>query len=100
MIWLSLMHPPFWFSTLESKQAMLILLEGNLRSLTLGSLIVSSECPYMVLILDPSTSNTQEHIKLIDRLSDSSNCLIDCILHPSMEQTSIELNTSLCFIGV
>ena len=26
------MHPPFWFSTLESKKAMLILLEGNLRT--------------------------------------------------------------------
>ena len=29
-----LMYPPFWFSTLESKKAMLILLEGNLRSLS------------------------------------------------------------------
>jgi len=27
MIWLGLMHPPFWFSMLESKKATLILLE-------------------------------------------------------------------------
>src|SRR5882724_8328800 len=29
---LGLMYPPFWFSTLESKKAMLILLEGNIRT--------------------------------------------------------------------
>jgi len=28
------MYPPFWFFTLESKKAMLILLEGNLRPLS------------------------------------------------------------------
>src|SRR5882724_2447893 len=32
LIWSGLMYPPFWFSMLESKKAMLILLEGNLRS--------------------------------------------------------------------
>src|SRR5882724_10901003 len=32
LIWLGLMYPPFWFSTLKSKKATLILLEGNLRT--------------------------------------------------------------------
>src|SRR5882724_11764564 len=32
LIQLGLRYPPFWFSTLESKKAMLILLEGNLRT--------------------------------------------------------------------
>jgi len=68
MIWLGLIYPPFWFSMLESKQATLIFLEGNSISLTLGSLIISSECPYTAPILDPSASNMQEHIKFIDRL--------------------------------
>ena len=99
MIELSLMHPPFWFSMLKYKQATLILLEGNLRSLTPGSLIISSKCPYMVPILDPSASNMQEHINLIDRLTDPSDHLINHISHPPMEQTLTELNT-LCFICV
>jgi len=33
MIQYGLMYPPFWFSTLKSKRLMLILLEGNSRSL-------------------------------------------------------------------
>src|SRR5882724_3718458 len=32
LIQLGLMYPPFWFSMLESKKAMLILLEGNSRT--------------------------------------------------------------------
>src|SRR5882724_1695240 len=32
LIQLGLMYPPFWFSMLESKKAMFILLEGNLRT--------------------------------------------------------------------
>jgi len=31
MIQFGLMHPPFWFSMLETKKAMLILLEGNIE---------------------------------------------------------------------
>src|SRR5882724_8163414 len=31
LIQLGLMYPPFWFSMLESKKAMLILLEGNIE---------------------------------------------------------------------
>ena len=31
LIQLGLMYPPFWFSTLKSKKAMLILLEGNIE---------------------------------------------------------------------
>ena len=34
LIWLCLIYPPFWFSMLKSKKATLILLEGNLRSLS------------------------------------------------------------------
>src|SRR5882724_2488122 len=99
MVQLSLMYHSFWFSKLESTQAMLILLEGNSRSLTLGSLIISSKHPYSVPILDPLASNTQEHIKLIDRLSDTSDHIIDHILHPPVEQTSTEPNIS-CFIWI
>src|SRR5882724_10293095 len=42
-----LMYPPFWFSMLESKKAMLILLEGNLRTSYLkkrGSSYPPSSC--------------------------------------------------------
>ena len=88
MIQFCLIYPPFWFSMLKSKQAILILLEGNSRSLTLGSHIVSCEHPHMVLILDLSTSNMLEHTKLIDIISDPSNHLIDCILQPSVDVTS------------
>jgi len=40
------MYPPFWFSTLESKnKATFILLEGTQGHKNLGSLILSSEGP-------------------------------------------------------
>jgi len=43
LIQLGLRHPPFWFSMLESKKAMLILLEGNLRTFYLKKgLVISS----------------------------------------------------------
>jgi len=44
LVWLGLMYPPFGFSTLETKQAMLILLEGKTLKITIsGSFITSSE---------------------------------------------------------
>ena len=78
---------------------MLILLEGILKIITLGGLIISSETLIHVSTLDPSASNTEEHTKLIDRLSDPSDQLIHCVSHPSEEQTLAEPNIS-CFICV
>ena len=95
------MHPPFWFSTLESKKAMLILLEGNLRTSYLKKrrLIISSKLLYTFVTLDSATCNTKGHIKLFDRLSDPSGRLIHRISHPSEEQIPAKLNL-LCFICV
>src|SRR5882672_8179795 len=49
-------------------------------------------------ILASSNSETQEHIKLIDRLSEPSSHLIHHITHSS-EEESTEPNTS-CFICI
>ena len=78
LIWLGLMYPPFWFSTLESKKATLILLEGNLRTSYLKKrwLIISSKLSYTIVTLDSTTCNMEGHIKLFDRLSDPSDRLI------------------------
>ena len=101
MIWLGLMDPPFWFSTLESKKAMLILLEGNLRTsyLKKGWLVISSKLLYTFVTLDSTTCDTKGHIKLFERLSDPSDRLIHRISHPSKEQILAEPNLS-CFICV
>src|SRR5882724_203895 len=95
------MYPPFWFSMLKSKKAMLILLEGNLRTSYLKKrwLIISSELSYMIVTLDSMTCNMEGHVKLFNRLSDPSDRLIHRISHPSKEQTLAEPNL-LCFICV
>jgi len=86
---------------LESKKAMLILLEGNLRTSYLKKkwLAISSELSYMIVTLDSTTCNMEGHIKLFDRLSDPSGRLIHRISHPSKEETLAELNLS-CFICI
>src|SRR5882724_8527263 len=95
------MHPPFWFSMLESKKAMLILLEGNLRTSYLKKrrLVISSEPLYTFVTLDSATCNLEGHVKLFNRLSDPSGRLIHQISHPSEEQIPAELNLS-CFICI
>jgi len=72
------MYPPFWFSTLESKRATLILLEGNLRTSYLKEkgLIISSELSHTIVTLDFTTCNMEGHVKFFDRLSDPSDRLI------------------------
>src|SRR5882724_8619779 len=101
LIWSGLMYPPFWFSRLKSKKAMLILLEGNLRTsyLKKGWLVISSELLYTFVTLDFTTCNTKGHIKLFNRLSDPSDRLIHQISHPSEEQILAKPNLS-CFICI
>src|SRR5882724_3907885 len=78
LIWLGLIYPPFWFSTLKSKKATLILLEGNLRTSYLKKRwsVISSKLSYMIVTLDSTTRNMEGHVKLFDRLSDPSDRLI------------------------
>src|SRR5882724_11471667 len=99
LIWSGLMYPPFWFSMLESKKVKLILLEGNLRSLSQEGLVISSKLSHTIFTLDSTTCNMEGHVKLVNRLSDPSDRLIHRISHPSKEQTSAELNLS-CFICI
>src|SRR5882724_8442888 len=95
------MHPPFWFSTLESKKATLILLEGNLRTSYLKKrrLVISSELLYTFVTLDSSTCDMEGHVKLFDRLSDPLGRLIHRISYPSEEQIPAKPNLS-CFICI
>src|SRR5882724_6860809 len=98
LIWLGLMYPPFWFSMLESKKAMHILLEGNIER-SLSCLITSSELSHTISTLDSMACNTEGHVKLINRLSSPSDRLIHHISHLSKEQTLAEPNVS-CLICV
>jgi len=92
------MYPPFWFSSLDLKKAMLILLEGNLRTsyLKKRGLSYPPSSHHTIVTLDFTLGNTEGHIKLFDRLSDPSDRLIHQISHPSAEQTLVETNL-LCF---
>ena len=99
LIQLGLMYPPFWFSTLESKKAILILLEGTLKIIISEGLVTSSELSYMIFTLDSMTCNMEGHMKLINRISNPSDQLIHCISHLSKEQTLAEVNVS-CFICI
>src|SRR5882724_7175509 len=54
---------------------------------------------FMEVILASSTPITEEHIKLLDRLSESSSWLIHRISHPPEEDVSAEVVTA-CFICV
>src|SRR5882672_7199049 len=79
---------------------MLIFWKGTQDHHSLGS--SSSHLPsltYMVLILESSTPEAREHIKLLDRLSEPSSNLIHHISHPSEEEISSESNNS-CFICI
>src|SRR5882724_6810890 len=78
---------------------MLILLEGKPRSFILEELVVSSELSYTIFILDSTTCDMKEHIKLVDRLADPSDRLIHRILHPSEEQILGQPNLA-CFICI
>ena len=100
LIGLGLMYPPFWFSTLESKKAMLILLEINIEDHYLRrSCHISSEVSQMISTLDSMACNMEGQVKLIDRLSSPSDQLIHHISDPSKEQTLAKMNTP-CFICV
>src|SRR5882724_5980570 len=101
LIWLGLMFPPFWFSTLKYKKATLILLEGNSRTSYLKRKRDLSYPPssHKIVTLDFTTCNMEGHVKLFDRLSGPSDRLIHQISHPSKEQTLVEPNLS-CFICI
>src|SRR5882724_11900599 len=86
LIWISLMYPPFWFSTLKYKKAMLIFTGRKILKITIsGSFITSSELSHTISTLDSTACNIEGQIKLIDRLSSPSNRLIHHISHPSEE---------------
>ena len=65
LIWSGLMYPPFWFSMLKSKKAMLILLEGNFNIIISEGLIVSSKLSHTIFTLDSMTCHMEG---LINRL--------------------------------
>src|SRR5882724_11756982 len=69
------------------------------RSFILEELVIPSKLSHMIFILDSTTCNTKEHIKLVDRLSDPSDRLIHQISHPSKEQISGKPNLA-CFICI
>src|SRR5882724_205409 len=58
------------------------------RAFVLEELVVSSELSHTIFILDSTTCNMKEHVKLVNRLSDPSDRLIHRISHPSEEQIS------------
>jgi len=88
-----LMYPPFWFSMLASKKAMLILLKGNLRTFYLKKgLVISLSSHTRFSHWIPQLAIWRDMLKLFDRLSDPSHRLIHRISHPSEEQTLVELN--------
>src|SRR5882724_6021836 len=63
------MYPPFWFSTLESKKAMLIFTGRKISKITIsGSSVTSSELSHTISTLDSMACNMEGHVKLIDRL--------------------------------
>src|SRR5882724_5819252 len=51
------------------------------------------------VILTSSTPITEEHTKLLDRLSEPSSRLIHCVSHPPEEDVSAEVVTA-CFICI
>ena len=53
LIWLGLIHPPFWFSMLKYKNAMFILLEGTFKIIISEGLIASSELSHMISHWNP-----------------------------------------------
>jgi len=100
LIQFGLMYPPFWFSMLEFKKAILILLEGKTLKITVsGCFVISSELSHMISTLDSTACNMEGHVKLINRLSSPSNQLIHHISHLSKEQTLAKPNVS-CFICI
>src|SRR5882724_8955445 len=97
------MYPPFLTSTLASKRTMLI----NLESFTKEEHLLALErishhlisLSFMEVILASSTPITEEHTKLLDRLSEPSSRLIHRISHPPEEDVLAEVVTA-CFICV
>jgi len=76
LIWLGLMHPPFWFPMLESKRLHSYYWKETLKIIISEGLNTSSKLPHTISILDSMTCNMEGHMKLIDRLSSPSDQLI------------------------
>src|SRR5882724_6325543 len=97
------MYPPFLTTTLASKRTMLI----NLESLTKKEHSLALErfshhpisLSFTEVILASSIPITEEHTKLLDRLSEPSSRLIHRISHPPEEDISAEVVTT-CFICI
>src|SRR5882724_9493881 len=103
MTQLSLMYPPFLTTTLESKRTTLINLESFTKEEHSSALERISHHPISLsstkVILESSTPITEEHTKLLDRLSEPSSRLIHRISHPPKEDVSAEVVTA-CFICI
>src|SRR5882724_1192300 len=84
-------------TTLKSKMSTLIFTGRKIVKITIsGSFVTSSKLLYIIYTLDSMVCNMEGNIKLIDRLSSPSDCLIH---HIYKEKTSARLNI-LCFICV
>src|SRR5882724_3267794 len=97
------MYPPFLTSMLASKRTTLINLESFTKEEHLSALERFSHHPislsFTEVILASSTPITEEHTKLLDRLSEPSSRLIHCVSHPPKEDVSAEVVT-VCFICI
>src|SRR5882724_7537957 len=79
----------------------------NLESFTKGEHLLALErishhpisLSFTEVILASSTPITEEHTKLLDRLSEPSSQLIHCVTHPPEEEVSTEVVIA-CFICV
>src|SRR5882724_11911315 len=96
------MYPPFLTATLASKRTTLINLESFTKDYS-SALKRFSHHPislsFTEVILASSTPITEEHTKLLDRLSEPSSQLIHHISHPPEEDVSAEVVTA-CFICI
>src|SRR5882724_10363447 len=95
MIWLSLMYPPFLTSMLTSKGLHSYFWKGSLRSF-IGSQEIFTPPKFsfnIAVTLASLIPITEEHIKLLDCLSEPLSQLIHCISHPGKEDISAEVVT-------
>src|SRR5882724_5926412 len=97
------MYPPFLTSMLASKRTTLIDLESftkkSIHQLLRDFHTTRPLLLFTQFILASSTPITEEHTKLLDRLSEPSSRLIHRISHPPEEDVLAEVVTA-CFICV
>src|SRR5882724_3327086 len=98
MIRFIVMFPPFLTTTLASKRTTLINLESFTKEEHSSALKRFSHhlisLSFTEVILASSTPITEEHTKLLDRLSEPSSQLIHRVSHPPKEDTLAEVVTA------